>query len=1401
MLCGSASAADTSDAFNTEISLNLTVEHPEVLANETPTVIISYLNGTPIAGSHTIIKKGSTGNNTQYQVRFNSTPNNLNLNISVGGHVSKSFNVTVTSDGNNVKHGNATAYLRSYTILMISSSDSYTSAISNAYKTIKNQGYGINFIYYAKEDIDALNNETYLKIKNQAMNADVIIFQMISSPDTVATLKSIVNGSTAKVISVRCGASFLNCSNIDSTDTLKIYWDQGAEENLKRFILSALNNSGMSLKSGENISVIKWPDQWIHHPDAGTDAMFSNWSAYEQWYKTQGKYKNNSSWVAIIAYDSSYKGGNYDIQLNLLKSLEDKGLNAFLVFATSKGRNNSINLFFKDSSNKTRIDALIATVGFNYIYGYPEQSADVFNGLNIPVFAPVYASNLTEWVNNSYGLSKEAYWQIAQPELDGRIEPIVMGGIISMGIDPETGINLKKYVPIADRIERITERVKNWVLLRNLSNTDKKIALIYYNIEGGKDGVSASYLNVISSLSQILKAMKDDGYQVTGNYSEAALEDMILTVGNNVGTWAPGELEKVVNAGAVLIPKEKYLQWFNALPEDLKNEVISAWGPAPGNLMVYNDSIVIPGYMYGNIFVCPQPMRGWSEDPTKIMHSTTLPPSHQYIAFYFWLQNQFKANAVIHLGTHGTLEWLPGKNVGLSGEDWPDILLGNMPNIYPYIVENPGEGTQAKRRGYAVIIDHNIPAMQQVTLYGDLEELTGKISAYDLTTDAALKEQRKIGIVTYIKKLHLDSELKLNLTNASFEDDLDKVEHYLEDLASTLMPYGLHTFGVALNGTVLEQMIDSIVSYDPATRNNTEYRNKLRDALSQNWEMYNLLAALRGEYITPDLAGGPVTKPDVLPTGMNFYSFDPRMAPDSAAWEIGKKLADDLIATYYAENGCYPDKVGVVLWSIETMRTNGQSIAMILRLMGLEPVWKSGRFDSVKVTPLSELSRPRVDVHITISGLFRDHFSYTIDLLDDAFLKVMTLNESTSDNFARKHFLNDTAKYIAMGMSQKDAEYYASARIFGPDAQSYGTGISNLVPTTTAWDSQEDFVDTFLARMSYIYGRNRYSQSALEAFKTSLSQIDATVQVRDGLYGLLDNDDVYQYLGGTTLAASYLSGKDVSVYIANTRNSPKIESLDVFMGTELRSRLFNPKWAEGMLNEGFSGAHEIADHVANMVGWAAVSDTAVKDWMWKEVADMYILDSGMRNQLLATNPQAFKSLTAWVLVAANKGLWNADQATLTAVANEYVKATAEYGVTCCHHTCANIEFNKWVAKVSSASAQTLAAYAKVMKEATGQDVGVSPSTPSNPSQGGSSNSNKDTSSESKASDSVSEVSESTASETAGESLDSNQKAYEVSKSTQGASQESGVSLYAILGILCLIGMVGAGYYLGPKQRK
>lgn len=1034
---------------------------------------------------------------------------------------------------------------------------------------------------------------------------------------------------------------------------------------------------------------------------------FTSIDDYLAWYGGTGRLKEGGPWIGIITFDTGFKNDDMDMYVKLLESLEAKGANVILVFTNSANKKAAVEQFLMKEDGSSRIDFLVAAMGFNFIYGNSGAGVELFKRLNVPVMAPVYTSNMDDWENNPAGISSEVPWQIAYPELDGRIEPVMMGGSRVVAVDETTGAVIEKKLALPDRIERVAGRVLSWVNMRNKPNTDKKIALIYYNHDGGKDGIGAAYLNVTQSVYQVLKALQGDGYLVEGDISAESLAETMFEKGRNIGSWAPGELDALMKAGVMTIPVDKYLEWYRTLPQKLRDQVEKEWGPPPGNIMVHNGEIVIPGAMLGNIFIGPQPMRGWADDPDKIAHSPSLPPPHQYIAFYLWLQREYGADAVIHLGTHGTLEWLPGRSVGLGEDDWPDALIGNMPDIYPYIVNNPGEATQAKRRGYAMTIGHLTPPMIKPELYGELAELQRLITEYNSVSgeeNLSRREALQQGIITKIKETNLDQILGINFDNENFADITAILEGYLEELTSELMPYGLHTFGLAPEGDLLDLMTDSIVAYDAENRESSREQIRENLILTSN-EMVNLLRALSGRFIEPGLARDPVRVPDVMPTGRNLVSFDPRMVPDKIAWETGKKIADRLLEQYKAENGSYPETVGVVLWAIETMRTQGESVAMILRLIGAEPVWdSSGRVSKVKITPVEQLGRPRIDVAVTISGLFRDTFSHTVNVLDDAFRQIALLDESHDNNLVRKHYQELKETLVAGGMSEAEADSLASARIFGEPPGTYGTGVSELVKATGAWENRQELTDVYMSRMSYIYGRKSYGTPAAQAFQQLLKNVEAVVQVRDSLWGVLDNDDVYQYLGGLKLAAEAVSGRKVGVYIANTRNAanPTVQTFERFLTTELVTRVLNPQWIEGMLKEGYAGSREITDHIANLFGVDSTLD-AVDDWAWQKVAETLIFDDTVRSRL---DPYALQALIGWNMEAARRNMWNADQETLARLADLYIQNAAEYGVVCCHHTCANLKFNEWMANYSTLDNNTLAKFKDVFNKATNKELQI-----------------------------------------------------------------------------------------------
>jgi cobaltochelatase CobN len=811
----------------------------------------------------------------------------------------------------------------------------------------------------------------------------------------------------------------------------------------------------------------------------------------------------------------------------------------------------------------------------------------------------------------------------------------------------------------------------------------------------------------------------------------------------------------------VLLPVSTYEEWFDELPDKIKEEVNESWGPPPGELMVYEGNIVIPIIRNGNLIMGPQPNRGWEADIENTYHSLTIPPPHNYIAYYLWLKKDFGADAIVQWGRHGTHEWLPGKMVGLSKDCYPDILIQDIPNIYPYIIDGSGEGIQAKRRGYATLISHLTPPLAQTELYGDLQLLKDMIFEYERSKEVNMTSKVEIlreELISTAQNLSIDKDLNLTLTNETFEGDVEELIEYLEELSRESMPYGTHTFGnppsgdkkemflmsmliahcnlyetsaamlgydwIVLNedklnitnnvtnaeridetknlskfivteitvGKDLESIIGAVSANFTTVSRNDELNTTLGFILSNGteWslafdnttlELENYLDALNGRYIEPSPEGDPIRNTDVLPTGKNYYGFNTKKIPTKASWEIGKRLADDLITDYYVKhNNTFPEKVGAVMWSVETLRHYGVTEAMVLRLFGLEPKYKKSGYvinEEVLVTNLTNLTievngttipRPRMDVVITTSGLYRDTLSYQVHLFCTALETVASLNESEDENYMIRNSriikeglmqLNDSVKEELLNEYKKSepefngtyedfADTFSRLRVFAPPPGEYGTGIDKVIHAgSTTWNASnadQAVGDAYIFRMAnmYLCGTKCLGNYG-EVFRENLNGTDVIFNSRStNLYGVLDNDDFFQYVGGFTIAVRSITGKTPEIAVVNLRNmeKPKIESLATFLAKELRTRLFNPTYLTGMMESEYSGFKEIAEFVENLYGWQVTVPDAVRPDMWNEIYATIIQDKyglGLKDAFDKDSPHAYQSIVARMLEA-TKGL-------------------------------------------------------------------------------------------------------------------------------------------------------------------
>ena len=1183
------------------------------------------------------------------------------------------------------------------------------------------------------------------------------------------------------------------------------YWVPSGIENHRR-LLAYLAISLLGV-DGEIQQGITLPRAGIFHPDYKkdkqpcSDGVITNISSYMEWYNESGKYHPGGPTVGLTLSSYYYANGYFlDDWIAIIREFENRSINVIPILDYTDLRE----FFFDEARNETRVDIVLSYMGtFHGTKAFNlsniDERKEMIASLGVPWINCITTSQTPEeWMNSTTGIPNSYIsWSVSLQEIEGLIEPIVIGGSIS---DELTG-SVKK-IPIAERADYVVDRTLMWTDLKYSDNKDKRIAFVYYSYPPGKAEIGASYLDVPRTLEVLLNKMHDAGYDLGVNFTPYNISDRndsisnngsivvrLITQGRNIGTWAQGEVDELAKSGAVdLIPEEEYVRWFNEFPEDMQESVMNVWGPPPGDQMTYTSSngskfLVIPNIRYGNILLAPQPYRGYENNETLLYHNASMPPNHQYIAFYLWLKKNFNASALVHVGTHGTLEWLPGKQVGLDAKSWPEALIQDFPNAYIYIVDNVGEGTQAKRRGYSVIVDHMTPPFIPAGLYGNYSNLHQAIHNYQLAKEnnnTLLMEKYKDTSAQIINDTHIDSDLDLNISLdmvlVEFEDLVvnGKVHDYLHEMMYTNMPFGLRIFAnpisnesaVALvRGMLGDEYIAHIhdvnsscdfhgaeeynktesykllyrvlldgadfVSAQKETLGNSSpdvthdletaeeyYQNIIS---SSPKEMASLLDALNAAYVQPSVGGDVLRSPDVLPTGNNFYSFDPRTIPTKEAYDIGRKMSDELLVTYYETHGVFPEKTAFVLWGIETMRNHGIPQSQMLYLMGVEPLWdKNGRIIYytkpssenlhvmnisemvVRLTNGTEIIRPRIDVVGHSSGLHRDQFPLLMSLLDDSVRLVSSLNESEDENYVKKgslqmrQYLEDLMNSSNLTVNESEVEILSKSRVFGPPEGDYGVRISDAVLASDSWEDTDKIADQFIARSGNIYINGEMYSSPLisgqEVLKAALKGTDVAVFVRSSnLYGVLDSDDPFQYFGGLSLAIDHVSdGQRPEMWITNARDldNPKMETLDEFMNMEKRTRMFNPNYIKGMMEHGYAGAETLQGHVEWLWGWDVVDTRFVEDDDWSEVYDVYIKDKyslGTKEWFDRNSPWALQTMTARMLESSRKGYWSPTAEVKTELAEEYRQSVKSYGSSCSSLSCSNSMLDDYIGDILSSS--------------------------------------------------------------------------------------------------------------------
>ncbi|GGD24916.1 cobaltochelatase subunit CobN [Nocardioides daphniae] len=966
------------------------------------------------------------------------------------------------------------------------------------------------------------------------------------------------------------------------------------------------------------------------------------------------------------------------------------------------------------------LDALVVTVlaaggsvPASVSAGGDDESWDVerIAALDIPVLQGLcLTSSREEWEANDDGVTPlDSANQIAIPEFDGRI---ITAPFSFKEIDED---GLPRYVADHERCRRVAAIAVNHARLRHVPNAEKKVALVLsaYPTKHARIG-NAVGLDTPVSTVRLLRRLRDAGYDLgaPGDIPGLDLEDdtqagdalihaMIAAGGQDEEWLTSGQLTDA----HVRIPSEQYRRWTSHLPAPLQDAMTEAWGEAPGSLFVNDaEEIVLATWVAGNVVIMIQPPRGFGENPVAIYHDPDLAPTHHYMAAYRWLEELpanggFGAHAVVHVGKHGSLEWLPGKNAALSAECGTDAVLGNLPLFYPFLVNDPGEGAQAKRRAHATIVDHLIPPMARAETYGDIARLEqlldeyGNIAAMDPAKLPAIRGE--IWQLMKAAEMHRDLGLEERPDDEEFDDFLLHVDGWLCEIKDVQIRDGLHVLGQAPTGEAMVNLVLAVLratqvwggvgsavpglrsalglsegasttevdafeaearrlvqaladaGWDPAVVTDLHEDPQVRAALafaatevvprlaSTTDEMDVLLHALDGGYVPAGPSGSPLRGlVNVLPTGRNFYTVDPRAIPSRLAWETGQAMAESLVRRYLDETGEYPSSVGLSVWGTSAMRTSGDDVAEVLALLGVRPSWDemSRRVNDLQVIDLAELGRPRIDVTVRISGFFRDAFPHVVAMLDDAVRLVADLDEPVEQNFVRAHARADLAEH---GDARR-----ATTRIFGSKPGSYGAGILQVVESGT-WRDDNDLAEVYTAWGGFAYGRGLDGAPAADDMRTAYRRIKVAAKNVDSTeHDIADSDDYFQYHGGMVATVRALTGADPKAYVGDSTSPDAVRtrSLQEETNRVFRARVVNPRWIAAMQRHGYKGAFELAATVDYLFGFDATAGV-VHDWMYESLASSYVLDETNQAFLRTSNPWALRGIVERLHEAAERGLW------------------------------------------------------------------------------------------------------------------------------------------------------------------
>jgi magnesium chelatase subunit H len=1038
------------------------------------------------------------------------------------------------------------------------------------------------------------------------------------------------------------------------------YWLAGSEDNVVNLVRLLVERYAdgprKALRSAQKAAPpVEYPEVGVYHPRMAPRLG-------ERADRLPAAPAGSRGTVGVVVMRSYLLAGNTGHYDGVIAALEEAGLRVIPAFSCGLDARPAIDRYFLKDGRPV-VDAVVSLTGFSLVGGpaYNDSRAaeTALAGLDVPYLAahPVEFQTIESWQRSDRGLMPvESTIMVAIPELDGATGAVMFGG----RSEAAPGSSAHDMTAHPERAAMLARRVARLVALRRTAKAERRVAVVLYSFppNAGATG-SAAFLSVFASLFNTLKALAADGYAVECPASVEELRERLLG-GNAARHGMPANVHHRI-AAEELVRREPHLSAIEA-----------QWGPAPGRQQSDGGGVFVLGARFGNVFVGIQPAFGYEGDPMRLLFEKGFAPTHAFSAFYRYLKEDFAAHAVLHFGTHGALEFMPGKQAGLSGECWPDRLIGDLPNVYLYAANNPSEGTLAKRRAAATLVSHLTPAIAHAGLYRGLADLKASVDRWrGLDPAAPAEERRTLAAIIQAQAAAVDlAAPEPPWPPAEAGAEIAAIGARVLEVEYALIPHGLHVVGAppgpAARTDILVAMaeaaatpgapapsrteIEAIVAGGPAPAGADAAKaaalaslSRTDRLLSEDHEIPAILHALDGRYLRPAPAGDLLRNPAILPTGRNLHGFDPFRIPSAFALRDGAEQAARLLARHLADGHAFPESIALILWGTDNLKSEGGPIAQVLALMGAAPRFDSyGRVCGARLVALDELTRPRVDVVVTLSGIFRDLLPLQTQMLAEASFLAATADEPLERNFVRKHALRAQA---ALGCDIETAAF----RVFSNADGAYGANVNHLIENGQ-WSDENELAETFTRRKCFAHDRAGRPTDQAALLGRLLADVDLAYQNLESVeLGVTSLDQYVDALGGVGRAAKRARGAAVPVYIGDqTRATGTVRTLDEQIALETRSRILNPKWYEGLLAHGHEGVRQIEQHVTTVVGWSATTGR-VDEWVYDRIAETYVLDPEMRARLSALNPTAAAKLAGRLIEASERNYWKPDDVVLSAL--------------------------------------------------------------------------------------------------------------------------------------------------------